>query len=31
VSSAEEEKKRKKGWFFRKTYGDEPWHGPYSS
>jgi len=19
------------GWFFRKTYGDDPWHGPYSS
>ncbi len=20
-----------KGWFFRKTYGDDVWHGPYSS
>ena len=20
-----------KGWYFRKTYGDDVWHGPYSS
>ena len=23
--------KKAKGWFFRKTYGDDPWRGPYSS
>ena len=23
--------KKARGWFFRKTYGDDTWHGPYSS
>lgn len=23
--------KRLKGWFYRKTYTDDDWHGPYSS
>lgn len=23
--------KRPKGWFFRKTYADDDWRGPYSS
>lgn len=23
--------KRARGWFFRKTYADDDWHGPYSS
>lgn len=23
--------KKPKGWYFRNTYGDGPWHGPYSS
>jgi hypothetical protein len=22
---------RVKGWYFRRTYGDEEWRGPYSS
>jgi hypothetical protein len=23
--------KRATGWFFKKTYGDDDWHGPYAS
>ncbi len=23
--------KRSRGWFYRRTYGADPWRGPYSS